>query len=104
VKVKIIGYSLLAIVVILALDYGSILWTGVTAPKREEIRREVFENTRSFNEGKLQQIGKYKYEYDTGTEGEKAAVKSVVRNTFTDYDIEDLPTELQYFVQDCRGY
>lgn len=94
----------LVIVVLLAVDYAGVLWNGVIFTKKEEIRREIFEETRSFNEAKLQQIAKYKYEYDTGDESTKIAVKSVVRSTFSDYDTSKLPFELKNFIIDCRGF
>jgi hypothetical protein len=104
-KVKVVLGFIVFIALVLALDYGGFLWGSVMMPKREALRREVFENTRSFNEAKLQQISKYKFEFDRAeNEESKRAVRSVVRNTFSDYSINDLPTELQYFIQECRGY
>lgn len=104
-KVKAVLGGIVFIAFVLAIDYGGFLWSSVMMPKREALRREVFENTRSFNEAKLQQISKYKLEFDRAEdEATKMAVRSVVRSTFSDYDVNDLPIGLQNFIEECRGY
>ena len=41
------------------------------APKYENVRREVFENTKSYTHGKIQDLAKYKDEYDKAEYDEK---------------------------------
>jgi hypothetical protein len=44
-------YALLIIVIVaslLVLDYSSLLWEGFIAPKRQDVRRKVFEKTKSY--------------------------------------------------------
>ena len=73
------------------------------APKKEEIRREVFENTRSFNEAKLQELVKYRLEYmRSDSEQDKAAIAATVRITFAAYDASKLPQELKSFLNDVQ--
>lgn len=77
---------------------------GWFAPREANVQREVFENTKSFNEGKEQELSKAYREYMSGDADEKQGIKTYVRHTFADYDIERLAPELQNFVRDCRGY
>ena len=76
------------------------------APKREGIRREVFEETKSYNHGVAQDLGKYFQEYqEAGTEREKEVIRSVVRMRFAEYDAENLQNdELKRFLKNMRGY
>jgi len=44
----------------LLLDYSFILWAGFIMPKREKVRRKVFVNTKSYIEGKKQDLIHYR--------------------------------------------
>lgn len=91
------------IVGILAIDYYSILWTGITAPKREEVRRKVFENTKSYNEGKTQDLIRYMHEYKTAkTIEDKEAIETTIRHMFADYDENKLQPELRNFLKKIK--
>lgn len=86
------------------LELGGLQWTKYFQPKKENIRREVFENTRSYNEGKIQQLAKYRLEYIKTTDvNQKEAIKSTVRILFANYDEEKLPKELKEFLTLCKG-
>lgn len=71
-------------------------------PREENIRREVFEQTKSYNEAKEQELIKYKFEYETGDDQTKKAIASAVRHAFADYNDEELDPELQNFVRKCK--
>ena len=66
---KIILICLLCLIGLTALDFGveylGIVKIGIFNPMRENIRREVFTNTQSYVEGKLQELTKYRLEYMT---------------------------------------
>ena len=72
-------------------------------PKYENARRKVFEETKSYNEGKLQQLAKYKIEYERANSDDKLVLKSTIRHMFADYD-GDLPYGLEQFLTEMRGY
>ena len=76
------------------------------APREQNIQREVFENTKSYNEAKEQELVKYRFEYqkakgkdDTAT---MKAIESAVRAAFADYQDDRLSPELQDFVRQCK--
>ncbi len=81
---------------------------GWFAPQEQNIKREVFENTKSYNEGKEQELVKYKFEYDKAKakkdEATVKAIKSAVRTAFADYEEDRLSPELRDFVNQCKSY
>lgn len=73
------------------------------APQEANVQREVFEETKSYNEGKEQELVKYKFEWERSTDPvTRRAIESAVRHSFADYDISRLDPELQNFVRNCR--
>lgn len=73
------------------------------APREENVRREVFEETKSYNEGMEQQLVKYRLEYARATEeSERAAIAAAVRHAYGDYDETRLAPELREFVSQCK--
>lgn len=77
---------------------------GWFAPREANVQREVFENTKSYNEAKEQELLKTWKEYQTTKDEEtRAALRSYVTHAFADYPIERLDPTLQNFVRECRG-
>ena len=105
-KVKIVLMCVGFIILILALDYGSVLWQSIIAPKREQVRRDVFETTRSFNEGMAQELARYKMQYDLAeTEREQTIIANTIRHRFAEYDSESMrDSGLRLFLRQMRGY
>ncbi len=102
-KFKIVMWSILSIILMIGLAFvlelGGLKWDAYFAPKHEAVRRQVFKETRSFNEAKLQELSKYRLEYlRSKDEIEKKAIASTIRHTFADYDRTKLPEELQSFL------
>lgn len=109
----IVAGILLLIVVVIALGalglggrYINMKVEAWFAPREQNIRREVFENTKSYNEGKEQELVKYKFEYDRAKGkddvGTMKAVESAVRHNFADYEDDRLSPELREFVRHCK--
>lgn len=108
---KVFGWimvCLLSIVLIgsamFGLEWANIKWTGFFGPKREAVRREVFKQTRSYNEGKEQQLIKYRLEYLRASDRiEKEALASTIRLAFADYDENLLDSEeLRKFLKEMK--
>ncbi|MCP4393123.1 MAG: hypothetical protein GY804_02485 [Alphaproteobacteria bacterium] len=74
-------------------------------PKKENIRREVFENTKSFTHGVIQDLGKYYQEYQEGDVKEKETIKAVIQMRFPNFDATKIDNlKLQQFFINIRGY
>lgn len=103
---KIAGIVIGALILVLALDYSGVLWEGVIMIKREEIRRDVFEGSRAFNEGVIRDLANYRQQWlDTEDETERSTIESTVRHRFPNYAIEDVPSgELRTWFRTVRGY
>jgi len=107
---KIFGYVVLGILILallLSLCFGltwlGIEWYGFFGPKREAVRREVFKQTRSYNEGKTQQLSKLKIEYGSADAEKKQALAGTIRHLFADYDETLLPPYLRTFLMKIRS-
>ena len=106
---KWIVIGVLVLVVLLSLSFGltwlGIEWYGFFGPKREAVRREVFKQTKSYNEGKMQQLVKFRMEFlRAKTPQEKSAIAGTVRIMFADYDEEQLARELRGFLHQMMAY
>ena len=99
--------GILAIVILIALAFvlelGGLRWQEYFAPKREAVRRKVFKETRSFNEAKLQELSKLRFEYiKEKDQTTKEALKFMIRHNFADYDEERLPPEMKKFLHKIK--
>lgn len=104
---KYIGLAIIGIIALivisLATDYGSMRWERFIAPKKENVRREVFEQTKSYNQGKQQELVQMLHEYNMSkNDDDKLAIMATVRQRFADYDENLLSPELYAFVKKCK--
>lgn len=67
----------------------------------ENTRREIFEQSRAFNEGMAQELGRMWLDYQRATDpGEKAAIRSLVQHRAAGYDTERIENpQLRGFVR-----
>ena len=89
----------------LGLDYAiGLKWYSFIEPKKEDARRKVFLQTRSYNESKLQELVKYRLEYlqakDSST---KEAIASTIRHMFAEFDETKISSsELRDFLKEIK--
>ena len=84
-------------------ELGGLQWKSFFAPKHEAIRREVFKETRSYNEGKIQDLVKYRLQYmKADTQDDEEIIAATVRMLYADYPISSMPMELQPFLRKCK--
>lgn len=109
-KAKIFGLSAGAIVGLLILAFASGLvglgYKTFFAPKHAAIDRQVFEQTQSYVHGKVQDIAKYKMEYDaTNNATERMAIKSIIVQQFAQFDSSKVvDPNLRKFLVTMRGF
>lgn len=68
------------------------------APKMENAKREVFENTQSYVQGKVEYIGRLRFQYQTAEGPQKEALKTLILSEASTVDNTKLPLELQAFI------
>jgi len=101
---KIVMLIVIVIIGLIVLEFAGLGWTKFFAPKWEGVKREVFEATKSYNEGKEQDLLRYRLEYLRADSPEdKEALASTIRHMFTDYDVNKLSPELRSFLLEIKS-
>ena len=105
-KTKIVLVVIGVIVSAIGIKYAQIAWTKHFSPMEQDVQRQVFQETKSYNEGKIQQLAKYRLEYIQSDNMEsKDAIASTVRSMFADFDTTNMPNnELKSWIIQIRGY
>ena len=108
-KLKISGISVGAIVVIMAITFVFGLFDlgyyKFFKPKKENIRREVFEQTQSYVHGKIQDLAKYQGEYNKSDVNEKETIRQLIILRFAEFDETQIRSiGLRNFLINIRGY
>ena len=107
---KIIGLCFLAFVALVALMFATgaidLGYKKVFKPANENIDRQVFENTQSYVHGKIQDLAKYKREYDaTDNMTERQAITSLINQQFAQFDSSKIQDpNLRNFLITTRGF
>lgn len=72
------------------------------APKYEGARREVFEQTKSYQQGMIQDLRKSQEEFVQADPEQQRALATVILHRVADFPEEDLPSDLRVFLADLR--
>ena len=106
---KIIGWSFVAIVLLMALGWISMgndfFMYKFFAPKQEKVRRQVFEQTRSFNQGMIQELQNMQFQYVKEKDpNAKAALASIILHRAAGYNLNDpdVPADLRSFIENLK--
>ncbi len=102
----VIGGLIVLIVLAFALELGGLQWTKFFKPRRQNIERQVFEQTKSFVHGKIQDLAKYYEEYQKADSVEdKQTIAELIKMNFADFDSGKInSTKLRQFLINIRGY
>jgi hypothetical protein len=104
--IKGVAISVIAIAVLILLAFGLEL-LGVYQfrffePKREAARREVFEETKSYNQGMIQELQNMQFDYYKADSSQKDALASIILHRAADYDEAKLPNDLRAFISKLK--
>src|ERR1700730_7137121 len=71
------------------------------APKMENAKREVFENTQSYVQGKTEYIDRLRFQYQQAEprSSQQAAIRQLIVSEASTIDNSKLPADLQGFIQ-----
>lgn len=104
---QIAGFAFLGLVIILALTWvfqgNEFFLYKVFAPKQEAVRREVFEESKAYNQGMVQELQNMQFEYEQASPEHKAALASIILHRAADYDVEKLPADLRSFISGLKS-
>lgn len=99
--------SLVAIVLMIALGWivegNEFFMHKFFAPKTAAVQREVFEETKSYNQGMVQELQNMQFEYLKSTPTQKEAMKSVILHRAADYPIAKMPVDLRNFISELKN-
>ena len=94
------------LIVIFLIGLSELGWMKFFEPKKENIRREIWEQTQSRVQGVIQDLAKYYDEYNRSDSVEsKEAIRQVIIMRFADFDENQIkPVKLRNFLTNMRGY
>ena len=99
-----LGSAVVVLIFVWMMQGNDFFLYRVFAPKYEQTRREVFEQSKAFNQGMAQEIDAMYLEYQKAPPEHKAALRSVILHRAADYDVERLPPHLRQFINDLRSH
>lgn len=103
--------SVVGVMVLLVVVGGGLAWIvqgndfflyKTFAPARENVRREVFENTKSYNQGMVQELQNMQFEYVKADKEHQAALASIILHRAADFPEDKLPEDLRVFIQELK--
>lgn len=80
-----------------------IAWLSFWSPKEEQVRREVFEQTKSYKQGMIQDLHNMQFEYIQAKPEHKMALRSIILHRVADFPVSDLPSDLQTFMYSLKA-
>lgn len=108
-KLKAVLWSIFSLVVLIAvafiLNLLGLEWTKFFKPKRQNIERKVFEETKSYVHGVIQDLGKYYSEYQEADDDGKMVIKNVIKVRFAEFDANHISiSKIKRWFIATRGY
>jgi hypothetical protein len=101
---KIIGSIIGILLIVITLSWiaigNDLFMYKFFAPKQEQVRREVFEQTKSFNDGMKQELQQMQIDYAKGNEDTKNSISSIVIHRYSTYK-KELNGDMLSFYNEC---
>lgn len=100
-KKETIKYAFIAAVGVSLIYFSPNIYQNLKS-RYTDADRQVFKQSVTYNEGVLDDLAKYKYEYTQADEVEKKAIASLVRSRFANFDKNKIENrELVDFLEVC---
>lgn len=103
---KIAGICLAAIVLSLALTWvfegNDFFLYKYFAPRREQVLRQVFEQSPSYIQGKVEYLTRLRFQYGSAEGSQKTAMKQLILDEASTVDNSKLPGDLQVFINSLK--
>ena len=78
--------------------YHDLIFTSFFAPKFENVRRNTFEQSKSFRTGAVQELQNMQFEYIKASPEHKKALADIIRHRALEVPADAMPTDLQSFI------
>lgn len=104
-KLIIIVIVIIAIAVSLMFIFGvvEIQYIKTIGKEKQNAQREVFKETKSYNDGMIQNLIKYKHEYDMADNEHKIIISNTIRLMYAEYDETKIKSiELKEFLKKIK--
>jgi hypothetical protein len=106
---KVIGISMASLVLLISLLFGfgvlDLEFTKFYSPRKQNIERTVYENTKSYSHGKIQALTKYYSEYQSASDDEKLTIQGIIEMEFASFDENHITNfKLKSFLIRMRGF
>ncbi len=85
----------------IAMGNGFFLYK-VFAPKQEAVRRQVFEQSKAYNEGMIEELQNMQMEYIKATPDQKDALASIILHRAAAFDLDNCPPDLRDFIENLK--
>ena len=72
------------------------------APKYEQVRRETYEQTKSYRQGSVQRLGTLCTQVAAADEAHKGMLNQVIAHEFVEWNSADIPAHLQACLASAR--
>ena len=72
------------------------------APKYEQVRRETFEQTKSYNQGMIQELQNMQFQSLQADTNHQDALAAIILHRAADYPADKLPADLYQFIQQLK--
>lgn len=100
----IIGIIILVVALIFGIGYLRVGYTRTVEKQQRTAERHAFEGSRSYIVGSIQQLARYKVQWEQADEKERKAIESTVRMQMAEFPLDEAPHELRGFLRNARGY
>ena len=78
--------------------YHQLIFTAFFGPKFENVRRNTFEQSKSFRTGAVQELQNMQFEYIKAAPEHKKALAGVLRHRALEVPADAMPSDLQSFI------
>lgn len=102
-SMKIVLYSILAVIVLGLMTWGGIYVNGFFNAEREAQRTKLFQESQAYNDGMRLQLNNLYLEYQSADATGKIGIASATRDMFVSVDTTDYPVHLQQFLQEVKA-
>lgn len=105
---QVIGVMLVVLAVVIGVTWlvqgNDFFMYKVFAPQYENVRRNTFENTKSYRQGMIQELQNMQFQYVQADDAHKAALADIILHRAADFDLEqnDVPADLYQFILQLR--